>query len=178
MASNHASHADTAVIFTAIPKKVRKHMVTGAAQDYFFDDGFRESISRVLFNIIPISREGGRGGPDPLRHVSRALREGYGVLLFPEGTRSRDGRIGTFRSGIGRVIADFPGLPIIPTRIEGTSRVLPKGRTMPRPFSVRIFFGEPMVLHAHPKYRATWQQAANEVRDAVLQLGAGGDDNT
>jgi 1-acyl-sn-glycerol-3-phosphate acyltransferase len=168
--ANHNSHADTAVIFTALPGHVRKHFVAAAAQDYFFQGGPWQFFSRVLFNAIPISRDR-RGGQDPLRHVSRALREGYALLLFPEGTRSKDGSIGPFRGGIGRLIADFPGTPVVPTFLSGTARVMPKGKHFPRPFKVMVRFGAPMLVKAHPKFRATWQAAAEEVRDAVIQLG-------
>ncbi|MEI6776091.1 MAG: lysophospholipid acyltransferase family protein [Chloroflexales bacterium] len=167
--ANHNSHADTAVIFTALPRHARKRFVAAAAQDYFFQGGPWQFFSRVLFNAIPISRER-RGGQDPLRHASRALREGYALLLFPEGTRSKDGLLGPFYSGIGRLIADFPGTPVIPTYLSGTTRVMPKGKVMPRPFKVTVRFGEPMLVKAHPKFRATWKSAAAEVREAVLQL--------
>lgn len=170
IAANHNSHADTAVIFTALPRHARKRFVAAAAQDYFFQGGPWQFASRILFNAIPISRDR-RGGQDPLRHLSRALREGYALLLFPEGTRSKNGTVGPFYSGIGRLIADFPGTPVVPTYLEGTSRVMPKGKVVPRPFKVTVRFGAPMLIKAHPKFRATWKSAAEEVRDAVLQLG-------
>ncbi len=168
--ANHNSHADTAVIFTALPRHVRKRFVAAAAQDYFFQGGPWQFFSRVLFNAIPISRDR-RGGQDPLRHLARALREGYALLLFPEGTRSKDGTIGPFYNGIGRLIADFPGTPVVPTYLSGTTRVMPKGAHFPRPHKVGVRFGAPMLVKAHPKFRATWKSAAEEVREAVIQLG-------
>jgi 1-acyl-sn-glycerol-3-phosphate acyltransferase len=170
LAANHNSHADTAVLFTALPRHARRHFVAAAAQDYFFQGGPMQYFSRVLFNAIPVARDR-RGGQDPLRHAARALREGYALLIFPEGTRSKDGAVGPFRGGIGRLIAEFPGTPVVPTYIGGTARVLPKGVMLPRPFKVTVRFGQPMQIKAHPKLRATWQSAADEVRDAVLQLG-------
>ena len=168
--ANHNSRADTAVIYTALPRHARKRFVAAAAQDYFFQGGPWQFFSRVLFNAIPIARDR-RGGQDPLRHASRALREGYALLLFPEGTRSKDGTIGPFFSGIGRLIADFPGTPVVPTYLSGTTRVMPKGKVMPRPFKVSVRFGTPILVKAHPKFRATWKSAAEEVREAVIQLG-------
>jgi 1-acyl-sn-glycerol-3-phosphate acyltransferase len=91
-------------------------------------------------------------------------------LLYPEGTRSKTGEIGPFRSGVGRLIAEFPGTPVIPTYVGGTNRVMPKGKVVPRPYRVTVRFGEPLYLKAHPKLRATWQTAADEVRDAIIQL--------
>lgn len=169
IAANHNSHADTPVIMTALPRHVRNRFVAAAAQDYFFQGGPWQTISRILFNAVPISRDR-RGGQDPLRHVSRALREGYALLLFPEGTRSKDGTIGPFRGGIGKLIAEFPGTPVIPTYLGGTSRVMPKGKVVPRPHKVIIRFGAPLYIKAHPRFRATWQSAADEVREAIVNL--------
>jgi 1-acyl-sn-glycerol-3-phosphate acyltransferase len=168
--SNHSSHADTAVIFTAIPRRMHSRMVAAAAQDYFFKGGILQFVSRILFNTIPVARNK-RGGRDPLRHVSRALREGYGLLIYPEGTRSLDGTVGPFRNGIGRLIAEFPGTPVVPCYVSGTTRVMPKGKVIPRPFRVTVRFGKPMQIKAHPKFRATWQRASDEAREAVLALG-------
>lgn len=170
IAANHSSHADTAVIFTALPKHARKRFVAAAAQDYFFQGGPMQYFSRVLFNAIPVARDR-RGGQDPLRHASRALREGYALLIFPEGTRSKDGTIGPFRGGIGRLIAEFPGTPVVPTWVGGTTRVMPKGKFIPRPHQVTVRFGEPRLIKAHPRFRATWQSAADEVREVVVALG-------
>lgn len=169
IAANHTSHADTAVIYTVLPREVRSRFVAAAAQDYFFKGGAMQFLSRILFNAIPVARDR-RGGQDPLRHAARALREGYALLLFPEGTRSTTGEIGPFRSGIGRLIAEFPGTPVIPTYVGGTLRVMPKGKIIPRPYRVTVRFGEPLYLKAHPKLRATWQTAADEVREAIVQL--------
>lgn len=170
LAANHQSHADTPVVFAALPPSARERFVAAAAQDYFFQGGPQQFLSRVLFNAIPIARDR-RGGQDPLRHLSRALREGYILLMFPEGTRSTDGTLGPFRAGIGKLIAEYPGTPVVPTWIGGTTRVMPKGVLIPRPRRVVVRFGEPLQLKAHPKFRATWQSAADEIRDAILHLG-------
>lgn len=169
IAANHSSHADTAVINTVLPVSVRDRFVAGAAEDYFFKGGPMNFLSRILFNAIPISRER-QAGRDPLRHASRALREGYALLLYPEGTRGRGGEIAPFRGGIGRLIADFPGTPVLPTLLVGTPRVMPKGKLLPRPFSVEVHFGAPLYLQAQPKVRASWQEAADQVRNAVVAL--------
>jgi 1-acyl-sn-glycerol-3-phosphate acyltransferase len=170
LAANHASHVDTAAIFAALPKELRQRVVAAAAQDYFFDNGLRQFFSRILFNVIPVSRSLSTTA-DPLRHVVRALREGYGVLLFPEGTRSQNGQLGPFRSGIGRLAAEFPDVPVIPVWINGTARVLPKKALFPRPASIVVRFGPPLAhTRATLGNKSTWRAVANEVREAVIQL--------
>jgi 1-acyl-sn-glycerol-3-phosphate acyltransferase len=171
LAANHSSHADTAVVFAALPRKLRRRVVAAAAQDYFFDNGFRQFFARVLFNVIPVPRTI-TSATDPLRHVIRALREGYGVLLYPEGTRSRNGELGPFRSGIGRLAVDFPNVPIIPVWIDGTARMLPtSGFPFPRPVKVKVRFGEPLKSErAWLTDRSSWRFMAGKVRDAVVRL--------
>ncbi|HEU5100064.1 MAG TPA: lysophospholipid acyltransferase family protein [Roseiflexaceae bacterium] len=170
LAANHSSHADTAVIFAALDRPMRKRVVAAAAQDYFFDNGLRQFASRILFNSVPVPRSA-FSSSDPLRHVIRALREGYGVLLFPEGTRSQNGQLGPFRSGIGRLMAEFPDIPVIPVWLEGTARVLPKKASIPRPVSVQAHFGAPVEhVPARLEDKASWRLAATQVREAVMRL--------
>ena len=171
LAANHSSHADTAVVFAALPRKLRRRVVAAAAQDYFFDNGFRQFVARILFNVIPVPRKI-VSSTDPLRHVIRALREGYGVLLYPEGTRSRNGELGPFRSGIGRLAVEFPNVSIIPVWIEGTAKMLPKsGFPIPRPVRVKVRFGEPLKSErAWLTERSSWRFVAGKVRDAVVRL--------
>lgn len=172
LAANHASHVDTAVIFSTLPPSLRQRTVAAAARDYFFEGGWQQSTARILFNAIPVDRDTVKG-EDPLRHVIRALDEGYGVVIYPEGTRSMTGQIGPFRRGIGRLIAAFPDVPVIPLRVSGTARAMPKGAAAPRPLTVHVRFGPPLHLQADLTDRASWQTAADVVREAVLQLEAG-----
>lgn len=171
LAANHTSHVDTAVIFSTLPPMLRQRTVAAAARDYFFEGGWQQSTARILFNAIPVDRDTVKG-EDPLRHVLRALDEGYGVVIYPEGTRSVTGQIGPFRRGIGRLIAAFPDVPVIPLRVSGTDRAMPKGAAAPRPHTVHVHFGPPLHLQADLNHRASWQAAADAVREAVLQLEA------
>ncbi len=169
VAANHSSHADTAVIFSTFPPALRQRVVAAAARDYFFEGGWQQAVSRILFNAIPVDREATKG-EDPLRHVIRALGEGYGVVIYPEGTRSQTGKIGRFRRGIGRLAAMFPGLPVIPVRLLSTARAMPKGAVFPRPYTVHVHYGAPLQLEADLQNRASWQAAADAVRAAVIEL--------
>jgi 1-acyl-sn-glycerol-3-phosphate acyltransferase len=168
LAANHASHADTAAIYAALPRRLRTHTVAAAAQDYFFENSIRRASARVLFNAVPVDRRP-VAGRDPLRHAIRALREGYGVLIYPEGTRSPDGSIGAFRGGIGRLIALYPDAPVIPIWLD-TAQVMPKGAVAPQPRAIEVRFGPPLRLAAQADDRASWQAAADAVREAVVAL--------
>jgi len=109
------------------------------------DTLFRNPLAnRVLrsWNCVPINRD--RGDIGAMRMVLRMLREGKAVLMFPEGTRSPDGTLQEPRAGIGMIVARA-NVPIVPMRIFGTNRALPRGTSLPRPAKVQVKFGQPFV---------------------------------
>src|SRR2546426_3949739 len=109
------------------------------------DTLFRNPISNWIlrsWNCVPINRE--RGDVGAIRTVLRLLGEGQAVLMFPEGTRSRNGKLQEARAGIGMVVVRA-NATILPMRIFGTDRSLPRGASFPRPAQVSIVFGEPFV---------------------------------
>jgi 1-acyl-sn-glycerol-3-phosphate acyltransferase len=91
------------------------------------------------WNCVPINRD--RGDIGALRTLLRMLEQGKAVLMFPEGTRSPDGKLQPARAGVGMIVARA-GVPILPMRIFGTDKALPRGAVFPRPAKVIIKFGE------------------------------------
>lgn len=134
---NHASHADTALILAALPPRLRKRLRPAAAEDYFFDDGLRRAIVPLLTNAFAFPRNGEAG----IETARQLLAAGDSILLFPEGTRSRDGEVGRFRSGAARLATS--GATVVPVAIAGQEEVLPKGTWIPRQSSVTIELGRP-----------------------------------
>ena len=138
-AANHQSHLDTFLLLTAIPTRFRKRLVVAAGADYFFDKRWKATLSALSIGAIPIER----------RKVSRTssdralalLRDGYSLMIFPEGGRSPDGWAGEFKAGAA-FLAVRTGLPIVPVHIEGTGRILPKGRSLPRRGTTTVTYGE------------------------------------
>lgn len=150
--ANHSSHADTAVLLAALPAEARP--VFGAAADYWFDVPVRRFIATSLAGILPIRRSGDGNYAALLAAAGPALKAGRTVVIYPEGTRSTDGRIGEFRSGALRLARDC-GVPVVPVAISGTAAVLPKdGRYSPSP--MRVHIGAPLDPHAisAPQLRA------------------------
>lgn len=138
--ANHSSHADTAVLLAALPPGARP--VFGAAADYWFDVPVRRFVATSLAGILPVRRSGDGNYAALLAAAGPALKAGRTVVLYPEGTRSTDGRIGEFRSGALRLARDC-GVPIVPVAITGTADVLPKdGRYSPAP--MRVDIGAPL----------------------------------
>ncbi|HTU88288.1 MAG TPA: lysophospholipid acyltransferase family protein [Solirubrobacteraceae bacterium] len=152
LVANHASHLDTPVILSALPRRLRKRTVVAAAADYFYRNRLVASVVSLIFNTVPIERRRGGGMSKNGGHLDRLLDQGWSLLLFPEGTRSRDGMPGPLRRGAA-VLAAAHNLTIVPIRVTGTAEAMPPGRFWPRrrraiPVSrrhrIEVTFGEPI----------------------------------
>jgi 1-acyl-sn-glycerol-3-phosphate acyltransferase len=92
---------------------------------------------------IPVDRSGGREAMKSLGQAASRIAAGTSVVIFPEGTRSPDGRLGTFKPGVMH-LAVKAGVPVVPVAIDGTHHILPKGRLLPRSGAVTVHVGEPV----------------------------------
>jgi 1-acyl-sn-glycerol-3-phosphate acyltransferase len=140
-AANHHSHLDTPLTLSAIPEPWRHHMFIAAAADYFFGNRVTAPLSALVIGAIPIERaKVGRKSADD---AAALLDDGWSMLIFPEGGRSPDGWGQPFRGGAAYLSLRC-GVPVVPVHLEGTSRILRKGRTIPQPSSTTITFGRPL----------------------------------
>ena len=140
LVANHSSHADTAALLAALPPTAQP--VFAAASDYWFDVPVRRFVITALAGGLPVRRTEGGCYEALLAAVKPALARGRTVVIFPEGTRSTDGKVGEFRSGALHLARDC-GVPIVPVALLGTGDVLPKGgHYSPAPMEVR--FGQPI----------------------------------
>jgi len=150
LVANHSSHLDTPIILSALPLKWRLRTAVGAAADYFYRNRLIAAAFSFMFNTVPIQRRGAaRGSTD---HLDRLIRQRWNLLLFPEGTRSRDGSVGRLRSGAA-VFAAEHHTSIVPIHVEGTHDAMPPGRIWPRRlrglrlsprYRVTVHFGTPV----------------------------------
>ena len=150
--ANHSSHLDTPTILRALPAKWRNRTAVAAAADYFYNKRWKANGVALLFNTVPLGRQGGGLGNGATDHVDRLIDEGWNLVMFPEGTRSRDGQIGKVRSGAA-VIAAQHGIDIVPIYLNGTHTAMPPGQNWPKRVAGRIFsrrhrievrFGDPI----------------------------------
>lgn len=142
--ANHSSHADTAALLAAL--RSRRRPVVAAAADYWFGGTRRRWICRHLAAAFPVRRGG--GGSDDLSGAGGALRAGRDVIVFPEGTRSRDGEVSRFHGGAQR-LADRCGAPLVPVGIHGTAALLPvHGNAHRAVVTVRIGSAVPAIAQA------------------------------
>lgn len=146
MVANHQSHVDAPSLTAAIPLRQLHRAFPAAAADYFFSSLQRSAFSAIVINALPFDREA--GGAESLE-VCRCLLRNPGniLILFPEGTRSKTGEIGRFRSGIARLVAGTD-VPVVPCHLGGAHAAFPKGAALPRPAKLILTIGRPRVYEA------------------------------
>ena len=143
---NHSSHLDTLTVITALGTKAY-HLWVLAARDYWFATRLQGWFARTCLNALPIEREGNfTEFLQDLRAANEVMAQNKGLLIFPEGTRSLDGKLQPFKPGVLSLLIYTPNVPVIPAYIEGTYHALPKGRNLPKKHPVRIVFGEPLTF--------------------------------
>lgn len=166
LASNHLSILDSAYL----PAYVPRPLVFVAKKEYFSGDRVIDRATGVFLRgagQLSVDRSSGRAAQQALDASLQVLRDGELFGIYPEGTRSPDGRLYRGRTGVGW-LALSSGLPVVPVAMAGTDRMLPPGRTVPRPARVTITFGEPL---AFPELagQAGSARARRTVTDAVMQ---------
>jgi len=143
--ANHSSHLDCPVLLCALPATLRRRTVVAAAADYFFSTRLRGAAVRLLVGALPVERRA--PGAASLDACRRTLSDGNVLVMFPEGTRSRDGRMAAFKRGAAWLAIET-GAPIIPMGIRGASTLMPVGATLPHRGTVEVHIGAP--LRAQP----------------------------
>lgn len=141
--ANHSSHLDAPLILGALPQKLSRYLAAGAAADYFFDVWWRRGLTALFFNAFPVDRS----GKNP-RSISAKLllQRGVPLLVFPEGTRSKDYRkLGDFKPGAA-ALSIATDAPVVPIALVGAGRAHPRGSSWPKPgrLPVAVVFGKPM----------------------------------
>lgn len=136
LASNHQSFMDPPFVGVGLNRQV--HYM--ARKSLFHRNALFTGLIRSL-NAFPVERD--RGDVGAVRETFRRLKDGAAVLVFPEGTRTRDGGIGQLKPGVF-AIAVKTGAPVVPTVIDGAYEAWPRTRLFPRPRRVRVLFGEPL----------------------------------
>ncbi|MDE1655776.1 lysophospholipid acyltransferase family protein [Actinotignum sanguinis] len=149
---NHSSHLDAPMIFSLLPDKLTERLATGAAADYFYRRRGISNLTSLFFNTYPIERgkkPTGKAGSEyqPGRAkgmTGRLLAAGVPILIFPEGTRSRTGELGTPKAGAAALAQRF-NVPIVPIAMSGGHEVMPVGAVLPKfRGEVFLFIGRPM----------------------------------
>jgi 1-acyl-sn-glycerol-3-phosphate acyltransferase len=144
-AANHHSHADTGVLLSTIPGRLRRDLHVAAGADYFFPNRVTGAASALLIGAVPIERL--RLSRLSTDNVLAVVAEGRNLLIYPEGGRSPDGWGQEHRPGAA-FVAKRLGVPVVPIYVDGTHRVLPKGRNWPQRGRTAVVFGPPLRITA------------------------------
>ena len=170
LASNHESFLDPFLVGSGVRRGI----------NYLA----RESLFRFpvvgwllrKWNSVPVDREG--GGARGLKAILERLLAGGAIILFPEGTRTRDGKLQAARSGIGLTVIKSAA-PVVPVRVFGTYAAYGRHLRWPRPRRVAVKYGEPMAFERlraeaktcpKPRLKQIYQQIADEIMAAIAKL--------
>jgi 1-acyl-sn-glycerol-3-phosphate acyltransferase len=166
VAANHVSLLDPPLIGAVLPRELDFL----AKAELFRIPGFGGLIRRL--NAHPVDRSGADGAA--LRLALRLLAAGRALLVFPEGTRGVEGRLGPGRPGAG-MLAAMSEAPVVPVYIHGTGRALPRGAIVPRPVRVTVTFGVPLRFRRE-RGKDRYQEISDEIMAAIGRLMRGASD--
>jgi 1-acyl-sn-glycerol-3-phosphate acyltransferase len=171
VASNHLSFVDSVVIPCVVPRKV----VFLAKSDYFTGTGVKGTLQRAWFEglgMLPVDRDDTKAALASLDTALEVLGRGEAFGIYPEGTRSRDGRLYRGRTGVAH-LALTAGCPVVPVGLTGTQDIQPVGSTLPRLARVTVTFGAPIQVTGRydgvPAGRAR-REVTDEIMTAIQEL--------
>ena len=171
LASNHLSFVDSVAIPSVVPRKV----AFLAKSDYFTGSGLKGFATRAWFEgmgMLPVDRDDTRAALASLDIALEVLGRGEAFGIYPEGTRSRDGRLYRGRTGVAH-LALTAGVPVVPVGLTGTQHVQPVGTSRPRVVPITVAFGQPIDFTGRfegvPSGRAR-RDATDEIMDAIQRL--------
>lgn len=168
LVANHSSHLDTIALAAVLPAALNRTVFPIAAGDTFFETRKAAAFASVFLNALPIWRK--RCGAHSLDDLKQRLAQGRcGYIIFPEGTRSRSGEMARFKPGIGMIVAGEE-VPIVPCYLDGAHEAFPPDARIPRPKSVSLRIGKPLVFAEVQSGRAGWVKIAKELELAVKAL--------
>jgi 1-acyl-sn-glycerol-3-phosphate acyltransferase len=170
LAANHASFLDPPLVGSGV-----KRSINYLARENLFDVPV---LGWVLqrWQVVPVDREG--GGAKGLKAILDRLLAGGAIILFPEGTRTRDGKLQPARSGIGLTVIKSDA-PVVPVHVFGTFKAFGRHMKFPRPCRVAVKYGQPMLfeqlrteakLCSKQRLKEIYQQVANEIMAAIAKL--------
>jgi 1-acyl-sn-glycerol-3-phosphate acyltransferase len=147
---NHTSHLDFVVIWSALPPDVRARTRPVAGGDYWARGRIRRYLSSRVFNAILIDRartsSSTAQAAKSIQQIAAGMGDDRNIIVFPEGTRSRNGEVLPFKSGLYHLCLMKPNLELVPVYLANMNRILPKGEILPVPLLGRVIFGAPMKL--------------------------------
>src|SRR3954466_6888887 len=142
LAGNHLAVADSFFM----PLRVKRKVTFPAKSEYFTEPGFKGKLKKMFFTGVgqfPIDRSGGNAAQAALDTAIRLVKAGHLLGIYPEGTRSPDGRLYKGKTGVARIALES-GVPVVPCAMVGTFEIQPTGQVVPKIKRVGVRFGAPL----------------------------------
>lgn len=168
IASNHLSFSDS--IF--MPLVVSRKVTFLAKSEYFTSPGIKGFIKKITFialGQVPVDRSGGKRSEAALLTGLRLLRENHCLGIYPEGTRSPDGRLYKGRTGIARMAIESAA-PVVPVAMFNTAEIQPTGQVVPKVRRVEMVFGEPMYFSGDATDQNLLRDVTNQIMEKIAEL--------
>ena len=168
IASNHLSFSDSIFMPLVVPRKV----TFLAKSEYFTSPGIKGFIKKLTFialGQVPVDRSGGKRSEAALLTGLRVLNEGSCIGIYPEGTRSPDGRLYKGRTGIARMAIES-GAAVVPVAMFNTAEIQPTGQVVPKVQRVEMIFAEPMYFTGDSSDPAVLRDATNKIMDVIAAM--------
>ena len=168
IASNHLSFSDSIFMPLVVPRKV----TFMAKSEYFTSPGLKGFMKKIVFQAlgqVPVDRSGGRRSEAAIRTGLKLLEEGQCIGIYPEGTRSPDGRLYKGRTGIARMAIDS-GVPVVPVAMFNTAEIQPTGQIVPKVRRVEMVFGEPMYFEGDSGNLQFLRKVTDEIMQSIQKL--------
>ncbi len=168
IASNHLSFSDSIFMPLVVPRKV----TFLAKSEYFTSPGIKGFIKKLTFialGQVPVDRSGGKRSEAALITGLRVLKEGSCIGIYPEGTRSPDGRLYKGRTGIARMAIES-GAAVVPVAMFNTAEIQPTGQVVPKVRRVEMIFAEPMFFTGDSTDPAVLREATNKIMDVIAAM--------
>jgi 1-acyl-sn-glycerol-3-phosphate acyltransferase len=168
IASNHLSFSDSIFMPLVVPRKV----TFLAKSEYFTSPGPKGLLKKLTFialGQVPVDRSGGRRSEAALITGLKVLAEGKCLGIYPEGTRSPDGRLYKGRTGIARLAIES-GAPIIPVAMFNTEKIQPTGTVVPKVMRVKMIFGEPMYFQGDSSDLLYLREVTDKIMATIQEM--------
>lgn len=169
--SNHASHLDFLVLWTALPRDARRRVRPVAGRDYWERTALRRYLARRIFRAILVQRTPAAitdrrdAARETIETMVREMGQETSLIVFPEGTRSANGDVGPFKSGLYHLACAVPHVELVPVFLHNLNRILPRGEALPVPMLSRVTFGPPLRLEPNETKEAFLDRARAAVRE-------------
>jgi 1-acyl-sn-glycerol-3-phosphate acyltransferase len=166
--ANHSSHLDAMAMAASLPAKWRDSIFPIAAGDTFFNTPTVAAFAAFILNALPMWRR--NCGSHSMQLLRERLVEDKSIyILFPEGTRARDGKLAPFKPGLGMLVAETP-VPVVPCYLKGAFHAFAPHQKLPRPGKIVLCIGKPISFATTKNDRIGWVEIATTCHQAVEAL--------